>query len=225
MTDFNKTRLNANTRAVILQSAIEGTIWKRMEKLLIEEGQLAEEVRQLSFGGKLDDVEKLLVAQEATTKRINKLTGSSTYVATSGLYNDRVNANVNGMSIRLSFVEEPLLKAHDLKSQNLNYRHGSVTKITEAGGYREHIVIHDEDLKARIMANQDARDTLNTEAQSIIPTIIALLRKAQTVGKLLELWPEAKQYLPEDLSVQKAEVGGLPISIDNLNAKLASLAA
>lgn len=225
MSDLNKTRLNANIRSAILQSALEATIWKKMEALLLEQGQIAEEVRQLSFGGKLDEVEKLIVAQETTTKRINKLTKKSTYMSTSGLYNDRVHANVNGMSILLSFVVAPEIRFHDLKCNRLHFKRHSKARLTDAGAHREHIVIHDEDLKARILANADAIETVQNESESIIPTIIEILRKAQTVGKLLDMWPEAKTYLPEDMTASKAETANLPISVENLNAKLKSLAA
>lgn len=220
-------RLNATIREAILSSAIEKTVWAKMKVALEERTALAEEVRQLSFGGKLADIERGYEKVRSAIDDLNKLCGkeSAAYVSYSAITGCRVTANVNGMHIELPFAENYSMRNLGLTSKSISWSQDHSDRITEASGYRERITVHDESLKARIVDNQSKIEELEKEAQTIVPTIIAILRKAQTLQKLLELWPEAEKYVPEDLSIKKVEGAGLPISIDDLNNKLSKLAA
>lgn len=224
---MKSTRLNAAIRKAILNCAVKKTIWVKMKAALEERSALAEEVRQLSFGGKIEQVEENIEQVRKAIDELNNLTGDRyrTYLNSGDVYGYHVTANIDGMHIELPFADNPTLRSIDLSARGILFSTDNKYLLTEASSYREWLVVGDPELKKRIMANVERISDLEKEAQTIIPTIAALLRKAQTVAKLIELWPEAKNYIPEDLSAIAEPVSGLPISIDDLNSKLAMLAA
>lgn len=223
---MSNTRLNAQIRKAILNNAIKQTVWVKLSAVLTERSVIAEEVRQLSFGGKLAEVESLVEKAKEIINVVNDKTGKNGQIADSQIVGSSVNANVDGMHINLPFTSTYRLYSHDLKGRYIQYGESEcVYKISEAVSHRERIVIKDEDLKRRIMNNADAVKSLEEESTTIISTIAAILIKAQTIQKLIEMWPESEKFIPEDISAASQQVSCLPISISDLNSKIASLAA
>lgn len=219
-------RLNADIRKAILTNAIKQTIWVKLTAALEERAAIAEEVRQLSFGGKLAEVKKMVKGIDDLVDAIKETSGKRVRFADGEITGHTVTANVDGMHIELPFSVKYYLCQHELKSSRINYRiSDTIYKVSEATGYRERLVIKDEALKKRIMDNLELINKLEGESGAIIPTISAVLRKAQTVQKLIEMWPESEKYIPEDVVTVSKQVAGLPISIADLNSKIAALAA
>ena len=220
-----KTRLNSVIRSAIVNKCIADTVGKRVVALLKEEGELAREARKLSFGGQIDQIEKAIQSLHAAEKKLEKETQKSVYVNTSNIMGRGLNVNIRGMTHHLSFVSEPVIATHSMKSSRLEYFSESDYLATDGSSYGSQVIVRDEDLQNRILANRDALEDLESEAVTILSTIKALLRSCQTLEKLLEMWPEAKDYIPDDLSPKTVETAGLPISISDLNNKLTNLAA
>ena len=219
------TRLNADIRSAILTNAIKMTLWVKLNEALLERSALAEEVRQLSFGGKIAEVEEKLHKAQEQAEELSAITGQSISVSHSHLKGSALTANIDGMHIELLFAESYRLLIHELKETRINYRANDTYKISEGIYHRARIVVKDEDLKSRVMKNVELIRSLEETASTVIPTIAALLRKAPTLEKLIQLWSEVEKYIPEDLTASSKQVTNLPISISDLNTKLASLAA
>lgn len=219
------TRLNADIRNAILNNAIKMTLWVKLNEALLERSSLAEEVRQLSFGGKIAEVEEKLSKAQDQAEELSTLTGQLVSVSHTYLRGSSLTANIDGMHIDLPFAESYRLLIHELKSTGIGYRANDTYKVSEGVYHRTRVVVKDEDLKSRVMKNIELIRSLEETASTVIPTIAALLRKAPTLEKLIQLWPEVEQYIPEDLTASSKQVTNLPISISDLNNKLASLAA
>lgn len=220
-------RLNKITKRQILENVIEQTLWPRYRELLANEGKLAMEARSFSFGGKIDEVEKIIQQITEAKDRLTKITGSTPSLML-GIRSDDINVNVDGMRFRLSFYKDAesieFSGVTDSSVRNCNqiaYHGARFYLATEGDSYSRSFAIHGESLKKRIFDHIEAKETLEKEVETVCLTVRGILDKCATVKKLIELWPECEQYIPAEFESQVKQLN-LPISIADLNSKLSA---
>lgn len=216
-------RLNKDAKRKILSLVLEKTLWPRKVELLVQEGKLAREARALSFNGQISEVEKAIESARKAIENINALTNAHLSLSTNRVEAQEISVNVNGMSFTLRFYgAKDSLEYHRITDYNTIEFSADVKYLATAGA-RFHgaglLVIQDEKLKKAIFDHAEQKEALDKEIVEVCMTINAILNKCSTVKKLIEMWPESEQYIPDQLSTKALDMN-LPISIEDLNQKL-----
>lgn len=201
------TRLNKTIREGIIKNAIDASgVTSRQDAVVIRRAKLADDVRLFAIGGV--EVEKKLDAEFAKIKK--QLDGlSSNYFQYMDYVQPRkgydIDVNFSGRAIRLFF-------------------NGQETSSREFKFVRKNYIAHERVVIKSDNPLNDEFDSINKE-QSIIDDlrvqvkseVTAMINSVATVKKLLEIWPEAKDLLPEDEKVQST---ALVADVQKLNTMI-----
>lgn len=200
-----KTRLNAGIRDAIVSNALTSSGYWAEQKQLVED--------RAAFATK---VHATVLAQTGVTEDSldaqwqNTQDNDSMYIYSSDSKNSHFRLNLSGLDVILNFNGG--FNCHDTTHIAPGWGEGSLQWWIP----RERQTVADAALKDEFLALA-ARQDANTEKRTRIDTTVrAVLRSVNTVGKLLESWPEAYELLPDEMV--RVSGTGLAIIPADLNA-------
>lgn len=182
------TRLNQKIREKIISNAIEQSgVIDRQENVNERRANLANDIRIRAIGG--DQVEKDLSEKMRKLKayvKKNSHHGIDCRIYENGM-NDKIYVNFAGRAVNLHFNGD----------ENGNKKR--VIKYTGKNGWQKRFAITNGEPEIEefddICAEQDQ---INKIIETITTETRAIVNSVTTVKKLLEIWPEVKDLLPED---------------------------
>lgn len=201
------TRLNKNIREKIMRNAIDASgVTKRQADLVERRARLADDVRLFALGG--IEVEKKLDSEfKKIKKQIDKL-DSSLFVYLSRVQprsDYDISVNFAGRVITLHFNGYDYFN-RDVDAVYKKYVNGVRVNITS-----DSILNHEFDA---VCIEQKTINDIRTQVKS---EVTAMVNSVSTVKKLLEIWPEAKDLLPEE---EKTQSTSLTADVGKLNVML-----
>ncbi len=215
----SKTRLNSLIRDEILSNALETSgIAKESRDIIEARADLYQKVIEI-------ELNRVGETQETLRKKYNILrkAGVENFIGVH-LYSEssRVESH-NYLSVNLSGIRVYLYP-------NGAACGGQQTHITEQarpqlrsiseGGYfvpRGSVTIEDRALRDMFESLCKRQEVLDAHKATLTATVKEALRRVTTIGKLLEVWPDAQALLPSHL--QEKETGtGVALAIETLNS-------
>lgn len=201
----NKTRLNAGIRDAIVRNALTSSGYWEEEKQLVED--------RAAFANKVHALvlEQTGVSEAILDKVWSGLTKKNElYIATAESKNSYFNVNISGIAVQLSFNGSE--KTHHDSHIAPAWGEGSLQRWVP----RQRQNIADAALKDEFLALEARQNSNDEKHEKIDTTVRAVLRSVNTVGKLLESWPEASELLPDEMV--RVSGTGLAIIPADLNA-------
>lgn len=198
------TRLNNRIKEEIVEKALIKAGIPDKKKLIQEKrGNWAESVRLAAIGG--TEVEKKI---NSINKRFKKTMSefSEDLIISDSLFRTDydIYVNVAGCQFYAQFSGE----ASDWPRKNRIFKVAPTKFTLEA----------DDPLAVEFHNIEAEENTLNEEESNIRANVVGALSKVGSVKKLLEMWPEAKELLPSDLSPVKAQLPA--VRTEDLNAMI-----
>ncbi|MFP5300076.1 Nmad5 family putative nucleotide modification protein [Cobetia sp. SIMBA_158] len=208
-------RLNKESRERIINNMAEQELWPTYKKLLETNAELTEQARQFCYGGKVKQAEE--AAKDI--RRLNEsVAGSySLFTIMNGPEQRSMKVNLGGYVLKLAF--ETNFK-FVVVSPTIGIEYQCIAEARCA--QRETVVVKDEALCKKLIANDTAIRNFKAEAKAVIAGAQAVVKQSRTVESLLEVWPESKKFIPEDIGSAKA-TANLPLAIGQLNESLKKL--
>ena len=198
-------RLNKSIREGIINNAIEACGYnRRNESLIKRRANLANDVRLFAIGG--EEKEREVIEK---FNRINKhLKSNEDNLISCELSladkDDEVYVNFSGMAVNLSFnglVE----RGGDLVYKNfVSSRYNNRVSITR-----------DNPLYSEFEAVESEQKVIKDIKSQVVAEVTAMVNSVTTIKKLIEVWPESKELLPEEQSCQST---ALVADVNRLNA-------
>lgn len=201
----NKTRLNAGIRDAIVKNALTSSGFYTERKQLVED--------RAAFAAKVHAMvmEHTGVTEAILDKVWSGLTKKNElYIATSESKNSYINVNISGLTVQLAFNGAE--QSHHNTHIAPGWGEGSLQRWVP----RERQNIADAALKDEFLALAARQKSNDEKHEKIDTTVRAVLRSVNTVGRLLESWPEAAELLPDE--VVQVSGTGLAIIPADLNA-------
>lgn len=202
------TRLNNSIRNQIIKNAIEQSgVNTRNADLIERRANLAEAIRIRAIGG-----------EEADADRESKIAKIKACVEKHSHNSIRVNIheyNING-SIRVNFAGRSIDLDYTGK-ENAPYH--DVFKYSGNNHYNNRLALtNDDPLLIEYDVIQEVQKQVNTLRETIETETRAIVYSVTTIKKLLEIWPESRELIP---NVNKPATGtGLVVNTTNLNAAI-----
>lgn len=203
-------RLNKDIRHCIANNAVK-VACGGMEKTLIKEmKKLAYEVRDEAFQGKKPEY----LAMVAKIKEFNKGCKSHHKGITSPDKTHRITINNDGHTMTLFFGGK-------FYRQHCTDVYGKIIEdVSEYSPFCDYVdlyVLKDESLKKRVKVLMDNIEAWRRRKEDVKHNVFVYVNSVSTVKRLLEIWPEAKDLIPQ--SESKAVQANLPaIPLEQLNA-------
>lgn len=198
-------RLNKAIREAIINNAIEACGYNRRNEALIKRrANLANDVRLFAIGGaekEKEVVDKFNKINKYLKSNQDKLIACDVSLAGK---DDEVYANFSGMAVNLSFngLAE---RGGDLVYKNLvTSRYNNRVSITR-----------DNPLYSEFEAVELEQKTIKDIKSQVIAEVTAMVNSVTTIKKLIEIWPESKELLPEE---QASQSTALVADVNRLNA-------
>lgn len=197
-------RLNSRIRSEICDNAIiKSDVRPRRQTLKTKKAEWAEKVRIKAIGGAESD-NKINNA----IKRIDKILSDLPDGVKTGYHAIRQNCeiylNIAGHRYTAQFSGNDSRKPRDEQ----------IIKVTPY----EFVLKADDPLTEEFHQLENEYEVINARESDIRANVNAVLGKVNTVGRLLELWPEAKELLPTNLSPPKPQLPA--VKIDDLNVTI-----
>ena len=200
-------RLNKATREAIINKAIEKSgVLAREEALISRRAKLANDVRLFAIGG--EDKEREIMEKFEKAKEILGSISDSPFDTSVMQPNqdDEVYVNFQGRAVNLQFS--------GLESRARPY----VYKPLVCCNSSNRVVIEsDNPLHAEFDAIQLEQNTVLSLRAHVKAEVSAMVNSVTTVKKLIEVWPESKELIPE---FEREQSASLVVSVDNLNAMI-----
>jgi len=193
------TRLNNRIRKQIEDNAvIKAGIVDKKTKLRERRATWVEAVRVQAIGG--EEIEAKM--QQAKKKIKSALKGLPENLVKESVFRTGYNMSVNvaGLSCHVYF------------NGGLSYRGEQVYKIAPSS----HVIKQGDPLADEFQAIEKLESELNDQESTIRVNVASAVSKVGTVKRLLEVWSEAKELLPEDLSPVKKQLPA--VKAEDLNA-------
>lgn len=186
------TRLNSYLRDEILKNAIAKSPVPAEETALDSEYYaLAEAFRVESLGGpkKVAEIEHLVQEIEKLRAQLPESLRENDPVARTDY--EMYRMNLGGLRVRLNF------------GPSLEERRICPSEVVFAADHP--LVLQFGQLENRKADLKSKRGTLKQQVQAVLASVT-------TVKKLLEVWPEAKELLPQNVEEAKPQLPALPIA-------------
>lgn len=202
------TRLNKSIREDIINNAIAASgVNTRQEALITRRAKLADDVRLFAIGGAERDAELNATYDKAVKYANTNSVEGFIDIEVSHSTSSRINVNFAGRAIDLYFTG----KEKHCYSDN-------VSKPYVNTGYRNRVAITADnplnDEFDAISKEQRSIDDLSTQVKY---EVTAMVNSVTTTKKLLELWPEAKDLLPNE---EKSQSTAIVADVNKLNVML-----
>lgn len=195
------TRLNNRIKEQIVDNAIiKAGIIEKKASLRERRATWLEAVRIKAIGG--EEVEAKIKAAEKKIK--SALKGLPEDIVNGGVFRTDydIYLNVAGCSFRAYF------------NGGSNYRGDQVHRITPT----RYTIQQGDPLVDEFHAIESVKNELNDQETNVRANVMGALSKVGSIKKLLEMWPEAKELLPEDLSPVKKQLPA--VKTEDLNAMI-----
>lgn len=214
-----KTRLNASLRKAILANAIETAGLNEKQRQLID--------RRAALYQDVVSAELARVGETQNSLRLkyNALRGDGVdsfiymQIATSSALpgsHSALSVNLCGLRVYLyaNGAERGGIKTHITEET-----HPHLAPIDKGGDFVPYsgVTVESPCLRATFEDIKVQQDAVDAKEIELTNTVNAVLRSASTVGKLLEVWPDAAALLPKELQAKDAGTG-LALTVETLNA-------
>lgn len=198
-------RLNKAIREGVIKNAIEACGYNRRNEALIKRrAKLANDVRLFAIGG--EEKEKEVIEKFNRIKNYLKSNEDnliSCDVDLSGK-DDEVYANFSGLAVNLSF------------NGNLERGGDLVYKYLVGSRYNNRVSItRDNPLYSEFEAVESEQKVIKDIKDQVVAEVTAMVNSVTTIKKLIEVWPESKELLPEE---QQSQSTALVADVNRLNA-------
>lgn len=195
------TRLNNRIKEQIVDNAVvKAGLVEKKAALRERRAVWLESVRIQSIGG--EEVEAKI--KSAETKIKSALKGVPEEILNGGVFRTDydIYLNVAGCSFRAYF------------NGGSNYHGDQVHRVTPT----RHTIQQGDPLVEEFHAIEAVDRELTDQEQTVRANVAGAVSKVGSVKKLLEMWPEAKELLPEDLSPVKKQLPA--VKTEDLNAMI-----
>lgn len=213
----NKTRLNAALRDAIVQNALINSGVVAEEKSIID-GRAA--LHALITNMELErhglTQRSLRDAYDKALKMSNAFMriGVDADSACPGCYKC-VSVNMGGRRVYLyaNGAAQGGVKTHITEKT-----HPELRDVDEGGNFfpRKEVIVTAPAVIAEFDSLVSRAEKVKGKREEVTAAVRGIVKKVTTVGKLLELWPEAKYLLPADFVEEKGT--GVALAVDTLNA-------
>lgn len=199
------TRLNAKIRESVVRNAlVKAGVTSREESLIARRAKLADDIRLLAIGG-IEEEAKLDAEFSRVKEHLKKLDSGffkyTTYPSPRSDYD--ISVNFAGRSATLYF-------------NGLGHNQGKAVYKNYVTGERV-VVTADNPLNDEFDAIELEQRTINDLRSHVKAEVTAMVNSVTTIKKLLEIWPESKELLPEE---EKEQSTALVADVNNLNAMI-----
>lgn len=200
-------RLNKATREAIINKAIEKSgVLAREEALISRRAKLANDVRLFAIGGAEKEAEIMERFEKA--KEILGSLGDSIFNTSviSPNQDDEVYVNFQGRAVNLQFS--------GFESRVMPFVYKTLVSCDSSNRV---VIKSDNPLYAEFDAIQLEQRTVSSIRSHIKAEVTAMVNSVTTVKKLIEIWPESKELIPE---FKREQSTSLVVSVDNLNTMI-----
>lgn len=196
------TRLNKNIKDQIVVNAIsKAGLYAKRDELVSLRVDWAERVRLEAMGGKEMD-EEINKLHSEISEKLDSVPWELVQYRDNFIRTTMIVLNLNGYRIKARF------------NGSRNYAGTCVYKLSR----HEYTLKAGNPLIADFLALDSLHDKTESQIESITQNVYGVLAKVTTVKKLLEVWPEASELLPSDMSpIKKQEIA---IRTDDLNSMI-----
>lgn len=179
---------NQIREAIVAKAISKSGINDRQEALRLRRAAWAENVRVAALGGMevVEEMTRTLSKIENLVAKLPKCVQSGSYVRYD---NEIYNLNVAGLRVRAQF--------NGAESERNGFARAS--KITP----NSYTLLADDPLTAEFHAIHEEQQALDKQRCDLTTNVSAAVQSVTTIKKLLEVWPEAAELIPEAVAPAK----------------------